>query len=248
VHQWTASVSYNFYSYWFPDGSTDKYSFDMADLQVEVNKSHATPFVAGTRSDTASLIDLKRTTSIDVSNVSFDSNAQPDFDGTSDYISAADSSVFDFTSAVTSAVTIELLVYVNSYSTGGSMFVCQQSGNTYGGFEFWSGNNGKIYFNSNQSTNIVATGIGIFELNKWKHLVCTADGATGKIYVNGELTATNSTTNFPSNVNGALRIGDWPAAGYGVNGSIPMVRIYNKILSTSEIKQNFKAYKNRFNI
>ena len=166
------------------------------------------------------------------------------FDGTDDYISVADSSVFNFTSAVT----IELLVYVTSYSAGGSMFICQQNGNTYGGFEFWSGTNGKIYFNSNQSTNIVQTGTGSFELNKWKHLVCTADGTTGKIYVNGELTATNSTTNLPSNVNGALRIGDWPASGYRVDGNIPIVRLYNRALTASEILQNFNAQRSRFGL
>ena len=45
-----------------------------------------TPYVTGTRSATASLIDLKRTVNVDVSNVSFDSTGQPDFDGTDDRI------------------------------------------------------------------------------------------------------------------------------------------------------------------
>jgi len=166
------------------------------------------------------------------------------FDGADDYISVADSSVFNFTSAVT----IELLIYVTSYSAGGSMFICQQNGNTYGGFEFWAATTGKIYFNSNESTNIVQTATVSFELNKWKHLVCTADGTTGKIYVNGELTATNSTTNLPSNVNGALRIGDWPASGYRVDGNIPIVRLYNRALTASEILQNFNAQKSRYGL
>jgi len=54
-------------------------------LQVEV-KDHATPFIQGTRSVSGSLIDLTRTTDIDLSNVSFDSNAQMTFDGTDDSI------------------------------------------------------------------------------------------------------------------------------------------------------------------
>ena len=53
--------------------------------QVE-QKSHSTQFVNGTRSETNSLIDLKRTTSIDLSNVSFDSTAHPVFDGAGDII------------------------------------------------------------------------------------------------------------------------------------------------------------------
>ena len=53
----------------------------------KLNQEDLHPFVNGTRSSTASLIDLKETTDIDVSNVSFDSTGQPTFDGTSDYIS-----------------------------------------------------------------------------------------------------------------------------------------------------------------
>ena len=166
------------------------------------------------------------------------------FDGVDQYIGVPDSSVFNFTA--TPGVTIELLVYVTSYDSGGSMFICQQNGNTYGGFEFWSATNGTLRFNSNSSTNIVTSGVGTFELNKWKHLVCTANGTTGKIYIDGELIATASTTNFPSNVNGDLRIGDWAATGYRVNGSIPIVRLYNKVLTATEVLQNYNAQKSRF--
>ena len=56
------------------------------------------PYVKGTRSSTASLIDLKRATNIDVSNVSFDSTGQPTFDNTDDRITMPNSSVFNHTS------------------------------------------------------------------------------------------------------------------------------------------------------
>jgi hypothetical protein len=45
-----------------------------------------TVFTDGTRSSTQSLIDLTKTSTINVSNVSFDSTGQPTFDGTDDYI------------------------------------------------------------------------------------------------------------------------------------------------------------------
>lgn len=77
------------------DGGADYYrsSEDAAkttqyycNLQIEVGTDIVSPYVKGTRSSTASLIDLKRTANIDVSNVSFDSTGQPTFDGTNDYI------------------------------------------------------------------------------------------------------------------------------------------------------------------
>jgi len=55
-------------------------------LQVE-QKPHATPFVNGTRSATQGLLDRTGDRAIDLSNVSFDSNAEMIFDGTDDYIS-----------------------------------------------------------------------------------------------------------------------------------------------------------------
>ena len=33
-----------------------------------------------------------------------------------------------------------------------------------------------------------------------------------------------------------------------VNGKIPITRIYNRALSAQEVKQNFNAYKDRFNM
>jgi len=62
--------------------------------QVELT-THATTFVHGTRSSTQSLIDLTKTTDIDVSNVSFDSNGLPTFDGTDDKIADSWPSSFD---------------------------------------------------------------------------------------------------------------------------------------------------------
>ena len=82
------------------DGGADYYrsSEDAAkttqyycNLQIEVGTDIVSPYVKGTRSSTASLIDLKRATNIDVSNVSFDSTGQPTFDNTDDRITMPNS-------------------------------------------------------------------------------------------------------------------------------------------------------------
>ena len=36
--------------------------------------------------------------------------------------------------------------------------------------------------------------------------------------------------------------------GEGVDGSIPIVKVYSKALTADEVMQNYKAYKNRFNL
>ena len=36
--------------------------------------------------------------------------------------------------------------------------------------------------------------------------------------------------------------------GEGVDGSIPITKVYSKALTADEVMQNYKAYKNRFNL
>ena len=69
-------------------------SIDLFDAQIELGK--ITPFTTGTRSSSGSLFDLTGQRDIDLSNVSFDSNAQMVFDGTDDFCTIPDSTVFDF--------------------------------------------------------------------------------------------------------------------------------------------------------
>jgi hypothetical protein len=60
---WTASATFNFYQYFWPAGSSDKYSYDICDLQVEV-KPHATNFTVGSRSVTQGLLEPQEITLI----------------------------------------------------------------------------------------------------------------------------------------------------------------------------------------
>jgi hypothetical protein len=74
-------------------------------------KNHATPFVNGTRSATQGLLPLIGTSTIDLTNVSFDSNAQIEFDGTNDFIDT------NFPATTLNTPTIEAVVY-RSTATG----------------------------------------------------------------------------------------------------------------------------------
>lgn len=86
--------------------------------------------------------------------------------------------------------------------------------------------------------------------NTWYHVAATYDGATAKIYKNGVLAGSKSTTKgigYPSSF--PLRIG---AMGYTqqyeFQGSISSPRIYNRALTAAEIKQNFEALRGRYGI
>ena len=41
---------------------------------------------------------------------------------------------------------------------------------------------------------------------------------------------------------------DYHSLSYGLNGKVYVGKVYNKVLTDVEVIQNYKAYKNRFNL
>lgn len=85
--------------------------------------------------------------------------------------------------------------------------------------------------------------------NTWYDLVLTYDGMTVKSYVNGvqdlNIAKTGNMTTLDS-----LTIG-YPAAGgeqYVMNGLVGVARIYNVSLSSSQVSQNYKAFRGRYGL
>jgi len=166
------------------------------------------------------------------------------FDGIDDFISVPDSTSWDFTNSLT----IEFWVYVTTYDTVGTVIIHQPNGSSVGGFEIWINTSGVIRFNKNSSTNIVATS-NVFSRNTWQHVVCTHNGTTGVIYLNGTNVG-QANGSLPDNVTGQLRIGSYANVGsYELNGGISNLRIYkNKALTAQQVLQNYNTTKSRFGL
>jgi hypothetical protein len=209
-------------------------------------KDHCSPWTATSRSNTAGLIDLKRTTSIDVSNVSFDSNAQPTFDNTNDRITMPNSSVFNHTSGLT----IESFV---KFDGNAADFIFEK-GNVNTQYSLFSHGTDIVFRtfhagdSSYQTQGPTKSAVGVSN-GVWHHIVGSWDGSTKRIYVDGvEKNGVSKTGALTTNSNGAA-IGSFggTSSGYYFGGEIAIVKIYDKGLSASEVKQNYNAYKNRFN-
>ena len=220
-------------------------------LQVE-QKSNPTQFTVGTRSTTQGLLDLTGNSTINLSNVSFDSNAQIVFDGTDDVITATMTNL-----RPTTSITQEVVVYIDNNSI--QIFIGSQYGSS-------SGNSYALWLDS---ANNLAAGVNIggtlnyqlqsytITINKWYHFIHTYDGATQKLYANGQLIRSWSTSGniaYDSN-NTLLAIGnDWNGSGYNVgapyavHGKQSITRLYNRALSATEVNQNYNKYKSRFNL
>ncbi len=74
------------------------------------------------------------------------------------------------------------------------------------------------------------------ESNVWAHLSLTYDGAEMRLYVNGELVASEAEANGPPVSTGALKIGCSAYWESGFSGKIDEVRLYNRALDRREIE------------
>ena len=223
---------------------------DFHSPQLEIG-STASPFVDGSRSDTASLIDLKRTTDIDVSNVSFDSTGQPDYDGTNDYIVASPSNI-----SLGTSLTYEVWIYPTGYNHS-RMYLMDPRGdgntngtNTYFLFDYHQSPDTVHVVSGNSSIEVQSSNFSM-PLNNWHNIVATRNGNSWVIYHNGVSVGTGTTNTTSLTLNNNFRIGTYASGSSGqyfFEGLMAVAKIYNTSLSASEVTQNYNAYKNRFNI
>ena len=221
----------------------------VAAQQVEF-KSHVTPFINGTRSATQGLLDLTGNSTIDLTDVSFDSSAEMTFDGSDDYVSVEYSTAIN----TPNGATYEIMVYpqgAGEFLTRGK----SDSGTDPDNPRFYVGGNGNIYFDwsTTGADTYVDTVTGTATLNQWNHIVGVAQpGDQLRVYVNGvqasygtvvrTLPATLPNTSDPIIIGGATWIPRY------FTGKVGMVKLYNRNLTPTEIKENFNGIRSRYGI
>lgn len=110
----------------------------------------------------------------------------------------------------------------------------------------------------NTQRTIYSTGITPVN-NIWYHLVFTTsyDGTTNttmSMYINGELNTSSAYLGTQDNYAFKFVIGDGSSSEattvpwYPFNGNVSSVKVYNRALSLSEVKQNYNATKGRYGL
>lgn len=209
------------------------------DYQVE-ERSHATPFIlGGTRSATGSLIDVTGTTNIDVSNASFNSNAQMTFDGTDDYIDLGNLGLGS------GSFTVEAVIYPPLASTYHVFFRKGDSSNSNANMD-WSMGYDYDQFHvrtQNASVSINEYAGGSF-VNNYGHVALTYDGSTIIMYLNGS-EVSNKTVTLANNYSNY-------SIGRGINNyaqlDVKTLKVYNQTLTATEVLRNFNVTKSRFGL
>ena len=237
------------FTVWYNNGVPGVNSFiEVSDVQIEL-KSHETPFVNGTRSDTTSLKDLTRNCTVDIDSMSFDSAANMEFDGSDDIIDVTGFTQPSNPNIYTAEAVLKLDTH-NSDTNLGSLIINNYS-SLHGWIFYLKGPSGKLgirhHYNGTSGAYDLVYNTAI-NTGEWYHLVATDDSITVRLYINGtQVTSTSSVT--ATNYSGQPKIGAWSASGSArIDGQMPITRIYNKTLSASEVNINYEAYKNRFNL
>ena len=208
-------------------------------FKENLNSTTISQFVEGTRSATQGLLPLVGNSTIDLTNVSFDSNAQMTFDGTNDYAVTTNMPAM-------SNWTAEVVINLSNYTTAQKIILDAHLGirvetsNGYFNSHFGNGS-GWVY------TNLPST--FTYTANTPYHIVIAVEsGGQARMYINGIL---DNSGNIGSGTTPTvpLYIGRYSQSpGYEITGVVPVVKIYNRALSAGEVRQNYLHYKTRFNL
>lgn len=148
---------------------------------------------------------------------------------------------------ISSAISLEAYIYPTKNS-GTQNVICKSSLTQNSAYIYPRTDNGwsssVFYLKPSNWVTLTATWPSI---NAWHHTIATYDGATMKIYINGQLASSKSQTGTITTNTNALSLGRQP--GYSnefYGGRIACARVYNRALSQAEITQNYNATRGRF--
>jgi hypothetical protein len=241
-------------------GITTSTNVFISSAQWERN-SHSTPFTPSSRSNTQGLLDLTGNRTLNISNVSFDSNAQMTFDGTSDYVEVPFETIlndcsFEILFRATSTKTYQYPIALRNPNQGSSYsFYFDMNDPDGSGFAqtMWS------YWNSGGSPYSVIPKTGTYgdwNDSTWRHYVFTRSTTNSPYtfhYMNGNLVPNinrsgDQTIQFGNGSGYNLYIGSYASNfGYFV-GDLPLIKIYNRVLSPTEITNNYLKYKRQYGL
>ena len=221
------------------------------DLNIS-DANDMSPYVytdSGVRSSTQGLIDVTRNRTLTINNaLSMRANAQH-FDATS-YIYADSSSILDndvhsifFSIRFNSTGT-----YPNSYTGSWDKIFTFNGGGSDRSPGIWRYPSQRYihwrYDPGNSGCDFGNIGGGDFALNTWYYVGVTKNGANTVMYVNGVSVDTGSVSNPKTAGNANMYFFEYHVAGDITNMSC--CHIYNRVLSATEVANNYNAIRGRF--
>lgn len=207
-------------------------------IQVE-QKTYSTPYVQGTRTANQAIVDMIGGVVLQANNLTYNSNNTVSFNGANNFANVSSS---------VNAKTV--IAIVNPTVTSGDYVIYGAKTN---GEDNWLGINGNraylLFTQTADVNNQSITSSAILTSNVWIQIACTIDTNTVKIFVNGIESASSTVAWTIGSWNGGFDIGKrGNVAQRYFSGTIANILVYNRVLSATEIQQNFNALRSRFNL
>jgi len=222
--------------------------FRLCWLMLE-QQSFASAYVSSSRSNTQAIADLTNNKVITADSLTYNSDGSFNYNGSANIAS--------LTSSVTITTNYTAEAWIKRNVIGASHGIMSDLQYSWWLFYINSANKISMYHARNQPTYVVNSLAGTTNIGtNWTHVISVFDSLQGlKLYVDGNLDATNSnTTIFDLGAGrGPQFIGVMRQDAAGVNsnyfnGRIDQLKIYNRALSAAEVQQNFEATRGRYGI
>ena len=212
----------------------------LKNIQLELG-SFATPFVASTRSNTQAILDLTGNNAVTASNLTYNSDntfQASGLDGSNISVTNIDLAQ-DFS--------LECWVYLNALQGG---FFGHGPTSSRQGLHITIGSNSTrfgMYANDTDFAFPHQTGVWANYVFTYNHTTFVKKGYRNSVEYNGiPAQAQTSWIGSP----GTLRIGQnyGSYSGPSINGIVSVAKMYNRVLTTDEVRQNFNAHRARYGI
>ncbi|MBI2547602.1 MAG: hypothetical protein HYW23_04125 [Candidatus Aenigmarchaeota archaeon] len=163
------------------------------------------------------------------------------FDGINDYINVTDNPVLNISGSITLSAWVKIGV-----GSGGGMILAKQqdlAGTADDSGYFLSGASSPRFLIDNAGTTSDIFGTTDLRDNKWHLLTGTYDYSTGitRVYVDGKQENSGTFSTTIGLINKSFIIGDRAQLDSHFNGTIDEAKIYNRALSSDEIRAEFIA-------
>lgn len=210
-------------------------------IQVE-QRTFCTPYVSGTRSNTQAILDWARRNTVTVNTLTYSTNNTFQFNGSSDFftipnINFSTGQTIEIWLKPTESDTNRRNPYNQSYGGHGTW-----THETSGSFNYYYGDAGA------DAEPYIGHTSGFTVLQNELACVCSTRNLTTSVwYKNGvqDTTFTHSYGELLTDTN-PIKIGSGYAGSY--LGDIYAVKLYNRALTATEVRQNFTALRNRFGL
>ena len=158
---------------------------------------------------------------------------------------------------ISGSLSIAAWIYPSSFGGG-------NAGRIYDKFQYSGSPAGtSFYIDNNVGTNAIGYNTGILlettvrrisnqvTLNTWQHFAISHNGSTATVtfYKNGASIGSSGFTFAPVAATGAsVCVGNYFAGQFNFDGTIGTVRVYNRAITATEVKQIYNSTKSRYGL